>query len=59
MWKIYLSLLLFVVPSLALLGLDVSQRFPASTYTCMKNNGFHYIIIRGFCSYGAVDQNAV
>ena len=59
MWKIYLTILLLVVPSLSLLGVDVSQHFSTSTYTCMKNNGYHYAIIRGYCSYGGVDANAI
>jgi len=59
LWKIYLSLLLAVVPCSAVLGVDVSQLFASSTYTCMKNNGYHYIIIRGYCSFGGIDTNAV
>jgi hypothetical protein len=43
----------------ATLGVDVSQLFPVSTYQCMKSNGYSFAIIRGYCSYGGVDSNAV
>lgn len=59
MWKLFSVLLLLLVPSLAVLGVDVSQHFSSSTYTCFKNNNYHYVIIRGYCSYGGVDVNAV
>lgn len=57
--KYILSLLILVVPSLCTLGVDVSQLFSTSTYQCMKNNGYSFAIIRGYCSYGAVDPNIV
>lgn len=41
------------------LGVDVSQLFSTSTYQCMKNNGYSFVIIRGYCSYGGLDHNAV
>lgn len=41
------------------LGVDVSQLFTEATYKCMKSAGYEYVIIRGFCSYGAPDHNAV
>jgi hypothetical protein len=43
----------------AVLGVDVSQLFPTSTYQCMKSNGYTFAIIRGYCSYGGPDHNAV
>lgn len=57
--KYILSLLILVVPSLCTLGVDVSQLFSTSTYQCMKNNGYSFAIIRGYCSYGGVDPNIV
>ena len=52
--------LLVAVPQVsAVLGVDVSQLFPTSTYQCMKSNGYEFAIIRGCCSYGGVDHNAV
>ncbi len=41
------------------LGVDVSQLFPTSTFQCIKNGGYGFAIIRGYCSYGGVDHNAV
>jgi len=41
------------------LGVDVSQLFQTSTYQCMKSNGYSFVIIRGYCSYGGVDANVV
>lgn len=41
------------------LGVDVSQLFSTSTYQCMKSNGYEFNILRGYCSYGGVDHNAV
>jgi hypothetical protein len=58
MKQIILALLL-VVSSLCTLGVDVSQLFSTSTYQCMKNNGYSFAIIRGYCSYGGVDGNIV
>jgi GH25 family lysozyme M1 (1,4-beta-N-acetylmuramidase) len=55
--KIFLLGLLLVIPSLCVLGVDVSQLFSTATYTCIKNAGFSYVIPRGYCSYGGVDAN--
>ena len=57
--KRILLVLLLVVSSLCTLGVDVSQLFSTSTYQCMKNNGYAFAIIRGYCSYGGVDGNVV
>ena len=60
--KIFLPLAiccLLVVYSQCTLGVDVSQLFSSSTYQCMKNNGYQFAIIRGYCSYGAPDHNVV
>lgn len=40
-------------------GLDLSQPFATSVYDCFKKDGISFVIIRGFCSYGAVDSHAV
>ena len=50
---------LLVVPTISVLGVDVSQLFSTSTYQCMKNNGYTFAIIRGYCSYGGVDANII
>ena len=57
--KVWICLTLILVPSLCVLGVDVSQLFTTSTYQCMKNNGYQFAIIRGYYSYGAVDVNVV
>ncbi len=58
---LFLSLVLLIqLPSVqSTLGVDVSQLFPTSTYQCMKSAGYNFAIIRGYCSYGGVDHNAV
>jgi hypothetical protein len=60
-FEILIAVLILVsVPfATATLGVDVSQLFSESTYQCMKTNGYHFVIIRGFSSYGAPDQHAV
>ena len=56
---------IFVIVSVCLytancvLGVDVSQLFPTSAFQCMKSNGYEFAIIRGYCSYGGIDRNAV
>lgn len=57
--KVALFAILLVAPALSTLGVDVSQHFTTSTYQCIKNAGYHFISIRGYCSYGAVDPNIV
>ncbi len=57
--KLALLVLLLVAPSLCTLGVDVSQLFSTSTYQCMKNSGYNFAIIRGYCSYGGVDANII
>jgi hypothetical protein len=61
--KILLTIVLLVlilVPNVkAVVGVDVSQLYSTSTYECLKKDGFHFAIIRGFCSYGGPDHNAV
>jgi hypothetical protein len=57
--KWLLAILLVVVPSLCVLGVDVSQPFSTATYQCMKNNGYTYVIMRGWYSFGSVDVHVV
>lgn len=38
-------------------GVDISQLMSVSIGTCLKNAGYNTIIVRGYCSYGAVDSN--
>ncbi len=61
MHKLFFVLLVFLClySAHSTLGVDVSQLFSTSTYQCMKSNGYAFAIIRGYCSYGGVDHNAV
>lgn len=40
-------------------GTDVSSAVSSSAYTCLKNNGYVFTIIRGYQSFGQVDPNVV
>jgi hypothetical protein len=60
--KIQSSLLLCIVlisGCQCFLGVDVSQLFPVSAYQCLKSNGYGFAIVRGYCSFGGIDHNAV
>ncbi len=50
---------MLVMSTFCTLGVDVSQLFSTATYQCMKNNGYNFAIIRGYCSYGGVDSNII
>eukprot|EP00744_Colponema_vietnamica_P006916 GILI01009994.1.p1 GENE.GILI01009994.1~~GILI01009994.1.p1 ORF type:complete len:219 (+),score=60.52 GILI01009994.1:46-702(+) len=39
-------------------GGDVSELYGSDTYSCCANNGWSFVIVRSYCSYGAVDSNA-
>ncbi len=56
---ISLAFAILVAQVYAFQGVDVSQLFSTATYQCMKTNGMGFAIIRGYCSYGGVDHNAV
>ena len=48
---------LLVGATKAELGIDVSQLFSVENYTCAKNNGYTFGIVRGYCSFGGLDHN--
>ena len=50
---------LCVSSAIATIGVDISQAFSTSTYSCMKSNGVSFVIPRAWCSYGGFDSNAV
>jgi GH25 family lysozyme M1 (1,4-beta-N-acetylmuramidase) len=52
-----LLVLLLVLPSLCLLGVDVSDLLQAPTYACIKNSNYNFAIPRAFTTYGGVDPN--
>eukprot|EP00761_Pharyngomonas_kirbyi_P012006 gb/GECH01012033.1/.p1 GENE.gb/GECH01012033.1/~~gb/GECH01012033.1/.p1 ORF type:complete len:222 (+),score=42.63 gb/GECH01012033.1/:1-666(+) len=45
-----------IIPSIsATYGVDISQRTSESAFSCLKNNGFDFAIVRGYHSTGRVD----
>lgn len=38
-------------------GVDVSQRTSSSSFNCMVNSGYHFTVVRVYCSSGKVDSN--
>jgi GH25 family lysozyme M1 (1,4-beta-N-acetylmuramidase) len=46
------------VSVLAFDGGDISEPYDASTFSCCKSNGWGFVIVRSYRSYGAVDVNA-
>jgi len=44
--------------SLATRGVDLSQAASQSTFTCLKNGGYSFAIVRGYCSFGGIDSSA-
>lgn len=45
------------VPTQATLGVDVAYNYPLSSWSCLKNNGYQFAIIRCYQSLGHVDAN--
>lgn len=43
----------------AVVGVNVKQLYPASAYMCMKNQGYEFVFVRVYSSYGTVDHNAL
>ena len=39
-------------------GGDVSEYYDSATFSCCKNNGWDFVIVRSYCSFGGVDNNA-
>ncbi|OMJ74587.1 hypothetical protein SteCoe_26444 [Stentor coeruleus] len=57
MEKLTFLILFLSVPSLATLGVDVSQY--TNVFSCLVQNGYTFSIIRGYTSSGYVDPNVV
>lgn len=51
--------IVLVYHSTCFLGVDVSQLFSTSAYQCLKSNGYGFTIVRGYCSFGGLDHNAI
>eukprot|EP00331_Platyophrya_macrostoma_P014079 CAMPEP_0176433454 /NCGR_PEP_ID=MMETSP0127-20121128/16031_1 /TAXON_ID=938130 /ORGANISM="Platyophrya macrostoma, Strain WH" /LENGTH=216 /DNA_ID=CAMNT_0017815883 /DNA_START=86 /DNA_END=736 /DNA_ORIENTATION=+ len=56
--KITALIALAVVTASATRGGDVSEYYSAATFECCRNNGWDFVIVRSYCSYGGVDSNA-
>jgi hypothetical protein len=39
-------------------GGDISEYYSSGTFACCRNNGWDFVIVRSYCSYGGVDPNA-
>lgn len=39
-------------------GGDISEYYASSTFSCTIQNGWSFVIVRSYCSYGGVDSNA-
>ena len=53
-----LLLATLVASSLAVDGGDVSEYYSAGTFSCCRQKGWNFVIVRSYCSYGGVDPNA-
>jgi hypothetical protein len=49
---------LIIVQTLAANGIDIANPISASAFTCLRNQGNTYAIVRAFRSTGALDPNA-
>ena len=50
---------LLLVGAFADYGVDISAGVDSGSFGCMVSNGYTFTIVRGYCSYGGVDPNAV
>ena len=39
-------------------GGDISEYYSSGTFACCKNNGWGFVSVRSYCSFGGVDPNA-
>jgi len=51
-------LALFVCQTFAVNGVDVANPMSTATFTCLKNNGHTFAIVRAYRSGGSLDTNA-
>jgi GH25 family lysozyme M1 (1,4-beta-N-acetylmuramidase) len=42
----------------AVSGGDISEYYGSGTFSCTVSNGWSFVIVRSYCSYGGVDSNA-
>jgi hypothetical protein len=48
---------LFVVQTFAVSGIDIANPTSAATFTCLKNQGNTFAIVRAYRSTGTLDPN--
>lgn len=53
----FFVLLSFIAAAFATYGCDVSQATSQSSFSCLKNNGYNFAIVRVYRSSGSVDPN--
>jgi len=49
---------LIIIQTLAVNGVDIANPMSATTFTCLKNQGNTFAIVRAFRSTGVLDPNA-
>lgn len=49
---------LSVVPSEATLGIDLSTSTSKTAFSCLKDQGYEFVIVRAYLSYGEPDRQA-
>lgn len=54
----YLLIVLLTIDVLATIGFDISQATSTATYTCLKNQGYSFAIVRAYRSTGTIDPAA-
>ena len=55
-WLVMVAL--FVLGCYSVHGIDIANPYSASVYTCLKNVGINFAIIRALRSPGVLDTNA-
>lgn len=53
-----LSVLLLLPPSRATKGVDLSTATSKNAFSCLKDEGYDFVIVRAYRSYGVRDRNA-
>ena len=56
--QVYLLVSLLIIGAIATNGIDVSQATSTATFTCLKNLGNSFAIIRAYRSTGSLDPSA-
>ena len=58
--SVFISLLVVVgiIPSEATLGVDLSTPTSKSAFSCLKSQGYDFVIVRAYLSYGQPDRSA-